>query len=237
MIQINNLSLSYEGVKILDQIQLDIPKGSIAALIGKSGAGKTSLLKCLAQLNNVDEGEILIEGNSLLGQCQKERVRLVGFVFQHFHLFPHMTILQNCMHPLTKVAKQGKKEAKQKVQEFLESLGLGAKQQSYPKDLSGGQQQRAALARALALGSKVLILDEPTSALDPQTTKDFVAILQNLSSRGVTVVLSSHDLHFLEKVLDKVYLLEGGKIKESFDASVERLQDKPIIAEFFQYET
>jgi ABC-type polar amino acid transport system ATPase subunit len=145
-----------------------------------------------------------------------------------------MSVFKNCLHPLIKVLKLSKAEATPKIDEFLHLLGISHLAQMYPAELSGGQQQRAAIARALCLGSDVLLLDEPTSALDPESRNALVNILSTLRSKGMTVVLSSHDVAFLKCVLDQVYFLENGMVAESYESATESLETKPKILQFMQ---
>ena len=196
MISVKNLQLE----SILKGISLEIAKGAITAFIGKSGAGKTSLLRCLAGLQAF-EGSVDAEGN-------------VGYVSQHYGLFPHMTALENCTFALRKTCHLSKEEAVALATRMLEKLGLAGHLESYPAKLSGGQQQRVAIARALVLKPRVLLLDEPTSALDPESKQLLQDLLIILRQEGIAVALSSHDLPFIERVADRIYFLEEGRVSE-----------------------
>ncbi len=196
MISVKNLKLA----NILKGISLNVAKGAITAFIGKSGAGKTSLLRCLAGLQAF-EGSVDAEGN-------------VGYVSQHYGLFPHMTALENCTFALRKTCHFSKEEALVLAAAMLTKLGLGKHLASYPAKLSGGQQQRVAIARALVLKPRVLLLDEPTSALDPESKQLLQDLLMILRQEGIAVALSSHDLPFIERVADRIYFLEEGSVSE-----------------------
>ncbi len=216
MIQGKDVSLKLKGKEILKKLSFEIPKGRLAAFIGKSGAGKTSLLKCIGGVFS-HQGKIVCEGKK-------------GFVFQQYNLFPHMTVLNNCMHPLCKVGKWPRKLAESQARTVLATFGMQDFQEVYPSQLSGGQQQRVAIARAMCLKPQILLFDEPTAALDPENTKLFVEILEKLE--GVTVVISTHDLSLLKQILDKIYFMEQGEIVESFDAHEEKIEDKQQIRRF-----
>jgi polar amino acid transport system ATP-binding protein/cystine transport system ATP-binding protein/putative glutamine transport system ATP-binding protein len=220
MIDGKEISLELNGKKVLKSLSFEIQKGRLAAFIGKSGAGKTSLLKCMAGLYRHDGAF----------QCKGKK----GFVFQQYHLFPHMTALENCMHPLCKVQKWSGEFAKARAEAMLGIFGIGEHRGAYPSQLSGGQQQRVAIARAMCLEPEILLFDEPTAALDPENTKLFVEILKKLQKEGVTVIVSTHDQSLLRAILDKVYFMEAGGITETYDARLEKLEDKLKINGFLQ---
>jgi ABC-type polar amino acid transport system ATPase subunit len=212
MIVINNLSLK-KNKNILENLSMEIPKGMITLLLGKSGSGKTSLLRCIAQLETY-EGEIQFEGQSLRSLDRKKRSHLVGYVAQSYGLFPHMTVLKNCLQPLH-LSKQDPVE----VVPLLTLLGLQDYLQAYPGELSGGQQQRVAIARTLLLNPSFLLFDEPTSALDPENTDLFINLIQELKMRGKGVVVSTHDMTFAKKVGEKIFFLENGSLMNGVDKS------------------
>jgi polar amino acid transport system ATP-binding protein len=218
MIEGKNISLTLKGKKILKQLSFEIPQGRLAAFIGKSGAGKTSLLKCIGGLYP-HEGTFICEGKK-------------GFVFQQYHLFPHMTALENCLHPLSKVMKQPHALAHKKALAMLGIFGMQEHQAAYPSQLSGGQQQRIALARALCLDPQILLFDEPTAALDPENKQLFLEILKKLKKEGVTILISTHDQSLLKGILDKVYFMEEGAIVESYDILCDKLENKQKINGF-----
>lgn len=220
MIKTKNVSLQIGDKTILNNVSCEVAKQRITAFIGHSGAGKTSLLKCIANLNVAYEGTITHDGTPITGLTAQQRVHAIGFVFQQFNLFPHMTVLQNCMHPMIAVLGIDSEKAQAKALLTLKSLGMDFYKDSYPSKLSGGQQQRVAIARALCLDPKVLLFDEPTSALDPQSTKTLQVLLKDLIKTGVTIALSSHDMAFVLGVMDKVYFMSDGQIVEAYDVTV-----------------
>jgi ABC-type polar amino acid transport system ATPase subunit len=212
MLKIKKLSLS----KILREISLEVPEDRVTLLLGKSGSGKTTLLRCIAQLEKEYVGEILYQDKKLSDMSSQERCRVIGFVPQSFGLFPHMTILDNCAQSL-RLLGQSKESAYDKVQKTLASLDMSKFASRRPHELSGGQQQRAAIARALVLNPAFLLFDEPTSALDPENTERFIAILQELTGKGI--LIASQDMAFASKVLDGAFFLEDGSIIEQYDES------------------
>lgn len=215
MITTKNLTLQLKHKTVLNNVSITLPQGAITAFIGQSGAGKTSLLKCLANLYRY-HGDVLYQGNPLKKLTVQQRVHAVGFVFQQFHLFNHMSVLHNCVQPQVVALKIPWQRAEKKALAVLDSLGLLAHAQAYPHQLSGGQQQRVAIARALVLEPKVLLFDEPSSALDPQATKQLAQLLKDLNKKGVTVGLCSHDVAFIKDLSDCVYLVDGGKVVDEY---------------------
>ncbi|NBQ17873.1 amino acid ABC transporter ATP-binding protein [bacterium] len=202
-----NVSKSFNGKKILNNISLEVPQGSVALLLGTSGVGKSTLLRLLVGLENLDEGLITLNGKKLY--------RNVGMVFQHFNLFSHMNVLTNITFPLEKIAKKSSQEAKEIAYTFLKKYELLDKAFFSIERLSGGQKQRLALARTIALGPEVICLDEPTSALDPLLTGEVVQSIQSLAKEGYTVVVSSHDTTLVNNLSCTIYLLNKGLIIES----------------------
>ncbi|MBI2345026.1 amino acid ABC transporter ATP-binding protein [Candidatus Dependentiae bacterium] len=213
MITVKNLSLYLNSQKILNNLSFEIITKSITTFIGKSGAGKTTLLKTIAGLYAIPDNTILIQNQDLKAISEKQRSKYIGFVFQNFNLFPHMTVLQNCIDPLL-IQKVSLQKALLIAQEKLTLLGMDNFKDKYPKELSGGQQQRIAIARALCLDPIVLLLDEPTASLDPINTEILVAILKKLVENGVSVITSSQDMNFVNQIFDHVYFMQDGKIIE-----------------------
>ena len=214
MLKINNISLNKKKNKILSSISLKASKGRISLLLGKSGSGKTSLLRCISQLETAYEGEISYEGRALSALSAKERCRLIGFVPQSYALFPHKNALDNCAHALRAVFGASKASAAAKAAEILRSLDMEKFLDRFPQELSGGQQQRVAIARALALNPSFILLDEPTSALDPENTERLIEIVRRLQAEGRGVIISSQDMAFAKKILDRAYFLEQGAFVE-----------------------
>ncbi len=218
MLKTKNLYLS-KGTKrkeILQNISIEVPRGEITLLLGKSGAGKSSLLRCLAQLEGDYEGAVEYEGRSLKGLSSPERAHLVSYIPQSYALFPHLTAQDNCAQPLKVVYGEKFDKARSKAMEVLKLLGMDSYGDAYPNELSGGQQQRVAIARALALDPQMLLFDEPTSALDPQNTQSLALILRDLCKRGKGVVISTQDMSFASQLLEKAYLLESGVVVDAY---------------------
>ena len=217
MLKVENLTLMKKKIAILSRIHCEISAGRTTLLLGKSGSGKTSLLRCLAQLETGYEGEITYAGRSIREHVSKERCRLMGFVPQSYALFPHMNVLDNCIHPQWTVLRLSQKEAREKALEMAAVLDIGNLISSYPHELSGGQQQRAAIARALLLDPHFLLLDEPTSALDPENTDRLIELLKKLRGEGRGIVIASQDMVFASKIFDRALYLEEGHLLEAAD--------------------
>lgn len=205
IIQVNNLSKQYlEGDIILKNINLDIEKGEVVSIIGPSGGGKSTLLRCLIGLEEIDSGNIKVPDK-----------KKMGMVFQSFNLFPHKTAIQNIMESLIVVDKMDKSEAKKIAYDLLEKVGLKDRADFYPKALSGGQKQRVAIARALARNPEVLLFDEPTSALDPDMVKEVLNVIEQLrESSNITMVIVSHEIDFVNQISDRIIVMENGNVKD-----------------------
>ena len=220
MIKISNLSKSFSGQTVLDHLNLDIQKGEVVALIGSSGAGKSTFLRSLNYLETPDSGSIQIDDFKVdFSQITQEEIltlrRKLSMVFQQFNLFERRTAIDNVKEGLVVVKKLSDEEATKIAKEELAKVGLSDREQHYPRHLSGGQKQRVALARALAMKPDVLLLDEPTSALDPELVGEVERSIANAAKSGQTMVLVSHDMSFVAQVADKVLFLDKGKIIES----------------------
>ena len=205
IIKIRDLYKNYDNdVKILKGVNLDIEKGEVISIIGASGGGKSTLLRCMIGLEKIDGGSI-----------ETPDRKKMGMVFQNFNLFPHKTALQNIMESLVIVDKMSKEEAKRVGLELLEKVGLKERADFYPKALSGGQKQRVAIARAMAKNPEVLLFDEPTSALDPDVVNEVLNVIQNLKdTTDMTMVIVSHEIDFVNKISDRIVVMENGNIKE-----------------------
>ncbi|MEH7343513.1 amino acid ABC transporter ATP-binding protein [Bacillus sp. JJ1532] len=217
MISIKSVSKSYGNKKVLDNINLEIPESQIYALIGPSGAGKSTLIRSMNALETIQEGEILVNGISVHAkQTNINQLRTnIGFVFQSFNLYPHLTALQNVTYAPIHVKKIPLKEAETRGKELLASLGLEEKYHVYPGQLSGGQQQRVAIARALAMEPKIMLFDEPTSALDPEMIKEVLDSIRKLASTGMTMVVVTHEMGFAREICNKIVFMADGKIVET----------------------
>ncbi len=220
MLNIKKLSLIKRGKLILNDLSLEIPQGRITLLLGKSGSGKTSLLRCLSQVEQEYEGRVLYEEKDLRNFSPQMRSRLIGFVQQSFPLFPHLNVLENCSQPLKLHSSLDAETLREKVVQMLEALDMKKYTTSKPHELSGGQQQRVAIARALLLNPSFMLFDEPTSALDPENRDLLLRILQKLREENKGIVISSQDVSFIERVLDRVYFIAQGNLEESYDTVV-----------------
>ena len=216
MINIENLSKNFGNLKVLKNISTTINKGEIISIIGPSGSGKSTFLRCLNKLEAPTEGHIYIDGMDVMDKntdINKIRER-VGMVFQHFNLFPHMTVLENLILSPTIVKKETKEEAEKYALYLLQKVGLSDKANSYPNQLSGGQKQRIAIARALAMKPEVILFDEPTSALDPEMIKEVLDVMRNLAKEGMTMLIVTHEMGFARNVGNRILFMDNGEIIE-----------------------
>lgn len=217
MIRIKNLNKSFGDLHVLKDIDMKVLESDVVCLIGSSGSGKSTLLRCLNFLEQKDSGQIIIEGEEINPEKQNmNKVReKVGMVFQHFHLFPHMTVIENIIEAPTHVKGLPKKQAIEEAKALLEKVGLSDKADVYPSKLSGGQKQRVAIARALAMKPDVLLFDEPTSALDPELVGEVLATMKELALEGMTMVVVTHEMGFAREVGDWIVYMNEGRIVES----------------------
>jgi len=216
MLDIHALYKSFNGVNVLNDINLRVMPGELVFLIGPSGSGKSTLLRCCNRLEEPSDGAIIVDGINITAvatDINKMRQR-IGMVFQQFNLYPHMTAEQNVMLALQRVQKKSMGEAREIAHRELTRVGLGARLTHYPSQLSGGQQQRVAIARALALGPKVMLLDEPTSALDPQLVGEILQAMMDMKKEGMTMLVVSHEMRFAREAADRVAFMEAGQIVE-----------------------
>ena len=219
LIAVKNLVKEYgNGVRALDQIDLEIGRGDIFGIIGMSGAGKSTLVRCLNNLEKPTEGTVEIQGRELSkmkGRTLRKERQKISMIFQHFNLLMQKNVLDNICFPL-EIAGVKKKQAKERARELLEIVGLSDKAKSYPAQLSGGQKQRVAIARALTNNPDILLCDEATSALDPQTTQSILELLQTINKEyGITIVIITHEMSVVQKICNKVAILEKGKLAEA----------------------
>jgi glutamate/aspartate transport system ATP-binding protein len=220
MIEINHVSKSIGPVMVLKDCCASVAKGEVVVICGPSGAGKSTLIRTLNGLESIDAGEIMIAGFRLTpGPTAVKAVRrTVGIVFQHFELFPHLTALGNVMLAQVKVLRRPKDIAEEKARALLERVGLAQQAARRPHQLSGGQQQRVAIARALALDPEVMLFDEPTSALDPEMVNEVLDVMTDLAGRGMTLICVTHETGFAQRVANRVFFMEAGKIIETTSA-------------------
>ncbi|MFE5582999.1 amino acid ABC transporter ATP-binding protein [Kitasatospora sp. NPDC056531] len=226
MVQVRGLHKSFGPLEVLRGVDLDVPAGSVTVVLGPSGSGKSTLLRAINHLEKLDRGYVAIDGE-LIGYRRsgdrlyelKEREVLrqrtgIGFVFQNFNLFPHLTVLENLVEAPIAALGRPRAEARSTALALLERVGLADKAAAYPRQLSGGQQQRVAIARALALEPKVLLFDEPTSALDPELVGEVLDVIKDLARSGTTMIVVTHEIGFAREVADTVVFMDGGAVVE-----------------------
>lgn len=216
MINVKNLQKSFHGVEVLKGINETIEKGEKVVIVGPSGSGKSTFLRCLNLLEKPTNGEIFFEGINITDKaCDINKVRRkMGMVFQHFNLFPHLTVEQNIMLAPVKLRLQTKEEALQNAHRLLARIGLAEKAKAFPTQLSGGQQQRIAIVRSLAMNPDVMLFDEPTSALDPEMVGEVLELMKELANEGMTMVVVTHEMGFAREVATRVLFMDEGMIKE-----------------------
>lgn len=217
MIRVENVSKNFNKTHALKNVSLEVNKGDIISLIGPSGSGKSTLLRCIHGLEHVDTGKIYMDDEWMNPNDEKkfraQRNRM-GFVFQHFNLFPNMSVLQNCKLAQVEVLNKTDEEAEKTALEYLDKVGLLEKKDAYPNNLSGGQKQRVAIARALCMNPDIMLFDEPTSALDPEMIKEVLEVMKDLGKQGMTMVVVTHEMGFARKVGTRVVFLDQGEIVE-----------------------
>jgi len=222
-----NVHKAFGRNEVLKGIDLQVAKGEVMCILGPSGSGKSTFLRCINHLEHTDRGRIYVDGE-LVG-CRERNGRLyelpdreicsartkMGMVFQHFNLFPHMTVLENLIEGPVMVLKAPKEVAVERARRLLAQVGLANKESAYPRQMSGGQQQRVAIARALAMEPKLMLFDEPTSALDPELVGDVLAVMQDLARSGMTMVVVTHEIGFARSVAHSVVFIDGGVVVEA----------------------
>jgi ABC-type polar amino acid transport system ATPase subunit len=216
-----HIKKSFGSLSVLNDVSLNVAEGEIVSLIGPSGSGKTTFLRCLALLEQISAGEILVDGATVAGigtgqaqQTAKLKRWDIGMVFQQFNLWPHMTVLQNVIEAPVRVRGVKKDVAIAAAMQILANVGIADKRDVYPAQLSGGQQQRVAISRALAMNPKVILFDEPTSALDPELRHEVLAVLKKLAQEGQTMLVVTHEMGFARSVSTRIAFLDGGKLVE-----------------------
>ena len=222
MIELSHIRKNFGDLQVIDDVSLKVNEGSVTALVGPSGGGKSTLLRCINLLETPTSGTIRL-GDAVIDFAPGKKVgwdaiqkvrRQTGMVFQNFQLFPHRTALENVMEGLVTVLKWPREKADARARELLAKVGMAHKVDAWPSTLSGGQQQRVAIARALAMSPRVLLCDEPTSALDPELATEVVEVLSKLAAEGTTMVIATHDLRLASRVADHAVFLEAGKVVE-----------------------
>ena len=221
MIDVRSLVKDHGSLRVLDGVCLSVKRGEVAAVIGPSGGGKSTLLRCINGLESFQQGEVSVDtlrlkpGDGHAALQLRQLRRRVGMVFQQFNLFPHMTVLENVLAGPRFVLGQGRAEAEPEARRLLDRVGLGDKLASRPEQLSGGQQQRVAIARALAVHPEAILFDEPTSALDPCMAGEVLSVIADLAKSGQTMIVVTHAMHFARQVAHTVHVMEAGRIAES----------------------
>ncbi len=216
VIELNNVTKSFGDHKVLKGVNLKVDSGEVVSVIGASGSGKSTMLRCINLLERPDGGDILFNGESIFGQdvnIAGYRTK-VGMVFQSFNLFENMNVLKNCTIGQIKVLKRDKKEAEEIALKYLEKVGMSAFVNARPSQLSGGQKQRVAIARALAMEPEVLLFDEPTSALDPEMVGEVLHVMKRLAESGLTMIVVTHEMQFAKDVSSRVVFMDGGVVAE-----------------------
>lgn len=241
MIRVENVSKQFNKTRALKNVSLEVNKGDIISLIGPSGSGKSTLLRCIHGLEHVDSGKIYMDDEWMNPDDEKkfraQRNRM-GFVFQHFNLFPNMSVLQNCKLAQVEVLNKTDEEAEKTALEYLDKVGLLEKKDAYPNNLSGGQKQRVAIARALCMNPDIMLFDEPTSALDPEMIREVLEVMKDLGKQGMTMVVVTHEMGFARKVGTRVVFLDQGEIveentSEEFFASPQSDRAKDFLSKVF----
>ncbi|QXE91046.1 amino acid ABC transporter ATP-binding protein [Geomonas subterranea] len=216
MIKFEGVHKWFKKLHVLNGIDLHVKQGEVVVVCGPSGSGKSTLIRTINQLEPIEEGTLTVDGMDLRSKktdLNKLRAE-VGFVFQQFNLYPHLSVIDNITLAPIKIRKTPKKEAQEQAMELLERVGLAVKRDAYPTQLSGGQQQRVAIARALAMKPRIMLFDEPTSALDPEMIGEVLAVMQDLASTGMTMVCVTHEMGFAREVSDRVVFMDHGVILE-----------------------
>jgi len=216
IISMKNINKFYDDFHVLKDINFDVAKGEIVVVCGPSGSGKSTLIRCINALEDIDEGQIIVDGLDIHQNSKNlKKIRAeVGMVFQHFNLFPHLSILENITIAQNLVKNRSKQEAIDIALSLLKKVRLEDKANAYPADLSGGQKQRVAIARSLAMKPKVMLFDEPTSALDPETIGDVLSVMKDLAKENYTIVCVTHEMGFAKEVGDRIVFMDEGRIVE-----------------------
>lgn len=216
MIEFKNVHKWFKDLHVINGVNLNVSQGEVVVVCGPSGSGKSTLIRTVNQLEKIQQGEIWVDGINVADpKADLNRVRTeVGFVFQHFNLYPHLTVLENIILSPMKVKKQSCAQAEAKAQELLAKVGLAHKCDAYPQQLSGGQQQRVAIARGLAMEPRVMLFDEPTSALDPEMIGEVLKVMKDLALSGMTMMVVTHEMGFAREVADRVVFIDHGEIVE-----------------------
>ena len=227
ILKVNNVCKRYEDITVFENMNLTVKKGEVVVIVGPSGCGKSTFLRCLNALEDIQDGEILLDGEKVdaasknIGSIREK----AGMVFQSYDLFPHLTVLQNLMLAPVKVKKRDKKEVEAEALTLLERVGLLTKKDSFPRQLSGGQKQRVAIVRALIMHPEILLLDEITAALDPEMVREVLDVVLSLAKEGRTMIIVTHEMQFARAVADRMVFIDNGRIVE--EGNSEEFFDSP----------
>lgn len=217
VIETVDITKRFNTLTVFEKLNINVKKGEVLVIIGPSGSGKSTFLRCLNNLEKIDEGKILIDGEELNPKDKAKMRNMIikmGMVFQNFNLFPHMTALENVMEAPITVKGEDKEKVRKRAEDLLKKVGLADRADAYPSKLSGGQKQRVAIARALAMEPEIMLFDEPTSALDPELVGEVLGVMKDLAKEGMTMVVVTHEMSFAKDVGDRVIFMDGGKIVE-----------------------
>ncbi len=214
ILKLNNISKKYDDENVFKNVNLEIRKGEVISIIGKSGSGKSTLLKCMNHLENIDTGEIILNGKNINTIPLSELRQKIGLVFQDYNLFEHLTVLENLTIGLLKIKKISKEKSEKMALNILKKIDLMEKKDKYPSELSGGQQQRVAIARTILMKPDIILLDEPTSALDKEMKDSVLELINNLVKEDMTLIVVSHEIEFIEKISDKIFKLTKHQLSE-----------------------
>lgn len=214
ILKLNNISKKYDDENVFKNVNLEIRKGEVISIIGKSGSGKSTLLKCMNHLENIDTGEIILNGKNINTIPLSELRQKIGLVFQDYNLFEHLTVLENLTIGLLKIKKISKEKSEKMALNILKKIDLMEKKDKYPSELSGGQQQRVAIARTVLMKPDIILLDEPTSALDKEMKDSVLELINNLVKEDMTLIVVSHEIEFIEKISDKIFKLTKHQLRE-----------------------
>ncbi len=222
IIEVSHLKKSFGSLNVLKDVSFTVEKGDVIAILGSSGSGKSTLLRCLIDLEKIDDGTITVDGDTFVkngvympNKIVKDATMKMGMVFQHFNLFPHMTVMKNLEKPAKIVKKLDKRTIQEKSQMLLNKVGLLDKADTYPDQLSGGQKQRVAIVRALMMNPEIMLFDEPTSSLDPEITKEVLHTMKQLAEEKMTMLIVTHEIGFAKEVASKILFMSNGEILES----------------------
>ncbi|MER1954728.1 MAG: amino acid ABC transporter ATP-binding protein [Desemzia incerta] len=215
-LKVEHLKKSFGDLEVLKDLNAEVEEGEVICIIGPSGSGKSTFLRCLNNLEEITGGKVIIDDRDLTDPSQNiNKIREnIGMVFQHFNLFPHLTVIENIMLAPKELKDESDEEIRNRALSLLETVGLAEKADDYPKSLSGGQKQRVAIARALAMQPDIMLFDEPTSALDPEMVGDVLEVMQKLAREGMTMLVVTHEMGFAKEVADRVIFMDGGYIVE-----------------------